>query len=148
MISCLKVRNAIHKMLIDCIWIKNSLAEDIVSYWKPAILMSVYFILLHNHCCSTGICHPYKFCYNVSFMYHFMYFYMLYSHWLCQLPQTASYWIIEYHYVIHICHLVEWAVWKSYLLNLPSYVLNPIYNKWTLMVPQRCNWWKNKKWNK
>ena len=100
-------------MLTNCI-----LAEDYtyVSYRRSGTLMSVF--ILHNYCSSTGTCQPYKSCY-IIFMYHSMRFYMVYSHWLWQLPQTALYLdiIITGYYVIHICHLEQFEDKVTYLLT-------------------------------
>ncbi len=38
-------------------------------------LLSVYAVLLHNYCSSTGICQPYNLCYNIILMDYFMYLY-------------------------------------------------------------------------
>ena len=81
-----------------------------------ANLMSVF--ILHNYCSSTGTCQPYKSCY-IIFMYHSMRFYMVYSHWLWQLPQTALYLdiIINGYYVMHICNLEQFENKVTYLLT-------------------------------
>ncbi len=70
------------------------------------------------YCSSTGTCQPYKYCY-IIFMYHSMPFYMVYSHWLRQLPQTALYLdiIITGYYLIHICNLEQFENTVTYLLT-------------------------------
>ena len=89
-----------------------------VSYRRRGTLTSVFIL---HYCSSTGTCQPYKYCY-IIFMYHSMRFYMVYSHWLWQLPQTALYLdiIITDYYVIHICNLEQIENKVTYLLYLVS----------------------------
>ncbi len=94
-----------------------------VSYRRRGTLKSVFIL---HYCSSTGTCQPYKYCYFI-FMYHSMRFYMVYSHWLWQLPQTALYLdiIITGYYVIHICNLEQFENKVTYLLT-QMYLRKPL----------------------
>ncbi len=76
-------------------------------------------------------------------MYHSMRFYMVYTHWLSQLPQTALYLdiIITGYYVIHICNLEQFGNKVTYLLTSSEIILCIRY-KSILFLPNRKSCWE------